>query len=431
MADEARAGTSGLAYRTLWTANAFSNLGDGLYQFALPLLAFSTTQSPALVAGVTVALTLAWPLFGLHAGAIVDRFDRRSILLVVSGIRLAVLAGLTVSIAGGWLSLPVVYVAAITLGMAETLADTSLTSLVPAVVGRSDLNRANGQIVAGQTVANSFIGPPLAGALFGIGAATLSSVATVLYAVTAAALVLLRRMPLLATTPATQSSGGAVPAPRPAANAGLGVTAGFRFLWRHPLLRRLTLFTAAMNVWWASFYALIVVYAVAPGPMGLTPADLGLLLTVMAVGGVVGSLVTERLVQAIGLRTTLTLDVAGTIILLGTPALTTEPVAVGLAMALAGFASAAWVVLVSSIRQRLTPDALLGRAYSASRLISWGVLPISAAAAGIAAEFVGVRTVFATGAVVSIGLLAAFLLAVSAERLETGTVIPEPEAEAA
>ena len=73
----------------------------------------------------------------------------------------------------------------------------------------------------------------------------------------------------------------------------------------------------------------------------------------------------------------------------------------------------------------------LGRAYSASRLISWGVLPISAAAAGIAAEFVGVRTVFATGAVVSIGLLAAFLRAVSAERLETGTVIPEPEAEAA
>ena len=63
----------GSSFRRVWAANTMSNLGDGLYQFALPVLALTTTPSPALVAGVTVMLTLAWPLFGLQAGALVDR----------------------------------------------------------------------------------------------------------------------------------------------------------------------------------------------------------------------------------------------------------------------------------------------------------------------------------------------------------------------
>ena len=83
------------------------------------------------------------------------------------------------------------------------------------------------------------------------------------------------------------------------------------------------------------------------------------------------------------------------------PVLTTNPVLVGLALAGAGAGAAVWVV-VASMRQRLTPDHLLGRTYSASRLISWGVLPLGAAAAGIAAEFVGIRTVFPVGALVSV-----------------------------
>ena len=71
----------------LWTASSLSNLGDGLYQFALPLLALEITRSPSLVSGVTLMLTLAWPVFGLHAGSVVDRFDRRNVLLGVSVLR--------------------------------------------------------------------------------------------------------------------------------------------------------------------------------------------------------------------------------------------------------------------------------------------------------------------------------------------------------
>jgi MFS family permease len=395
-------------FRLLWSANALSNLGDGLYQFALPVLALGTTHSPALISGVTVTLMLAWPVFGLHAGSIVDRFDRRSILLLVSGLRVCVLAVLCASIMGGLLSLPLLYIAAIALGVGETLADPALTSLVPAVVGSDELESANARIVAAQTVTNTFVGPPLAGALLGVGGAVLTGVATAIYGLAAIPMVSLRRRP-------------GIGRPRGAASGNQGLTAGFRFLWRHDLLRRLTLFTAAMNLWWGAFGALFVLYAVAPGPLGLAPAELGLLFSAMAIGGLAGSVLTPRLVAAIGTRWSLALDFVGTAVLVGVPAMTAQPLAVGVALAIAGAASTVWIVLVSSIRQRITPDDLLGRAYAASRMISWGVLPVSAGFAGIAAEIVGIRAVFAAGAVATLIALGAFLISVSTGALDTAS----------
>jgi MFS family permease len=78
-----------------------------------------------------------------------------------------------------------------------------------------------------------------------------------------------------------------------------------------------------------------------------------------------------------------------------------------------------WVILVSSIRQRLVPGDLLGRVYSASRFISWGIGPIGAMLAGFVAELWGIRTMFAIGGAVSIGLLLLFLSLISPRMLES------------
>lgn len=389
----------------LWTGNAFSNLGDGLYQFALPLIALDITRSPSLVSGVTLMLTLAWPVFGLHAGSVVDRFDRRTILLVVSLGRIATLGLLTVAIVSGELTLPMLYATALVLGIGETLADTALTALVPATVDHDRLDWANGRITAGQTVTNTFLGPPLAGVLLGFGAGLVTAVATSLYGLAAG---------VLATLGGTRSATTATSAP---ARSGWGVTEGFRFLWQNQTIRRLTLFTAAMNVWWAAWTALFVLFAVAPGPLGLTPTAYGALLVAMAVGGIAGSLWAGRIAQLVGTKNALMLDLVGTALLVGVPAWTTHPWLVAGANVAAGAGAAIWVVLVSSIRQRLTPDPLLGRLYSASRLISWGVLPVGAALGGLAAEFLGVQAVFAIGGLASLGLLATFAVFVTEDDL--------------
>jgi len=279
---------------------------------------------------------------------------------------------------------------------------------VPSIVPKDRLNWANARITAAQTVTNSFIGPPLAGYLVAISFAFATGSSTVLYIAAGCALFLMHGSFGVASSGDEQAE----------QRWWQHVTEGLRFLWNHALIRKLTLFTASMNLFWGGFGAVLVLYAVKPGPMGLSEFEYGLLLTAMAVGGLVGSMLCERIQTTLGTRNALALDLIGTVLLVGVPAATTNPVAVGAAVFMAGFGASVWVILISSIRQRLVPDALLGRVYSASRFISWGIGPLGAILAGIVSEVWGIRTMFAVSAILTTVLLVLFLSMMSHRTLE-------------
>ncbi|MFF3444573.1 MFS transporter [Streptosporangium sp. NPDC002721] len=420
----------GRSFNGLWFGTGAANLGDGMVLFALPLLALASGASPGGVAAVTTALTLAWPVFGLHAGWIVDRVDRRSLLGGVNLVRALVLTGLTAGHLAGALSLPVILVAAALLGVAETLADTALTSTVPMLVGPAGRNRANARIEATVNVTNQLAGPPLAGLLAGLTLALTTGTGTVLYllAIAGLAMTALPRIPAetAMTTPRrtpTEATATTLPrtrtettatttrrTPAETRSAGGGeVVAGFRFLWRQPVVRTLTLFTAAMNVVWAVPTALMVVHAVGPGPLGLTAAQYGLLMTAMAVGGLLASAVAEPLRRRFGVTTLLVADAVGTVLLVAPVALGANAWLVSAGMVIAGAGSSVWRILVATLRQNLTPPDLLGRVYAASRVLSWGVIPAGAALAGVGAEVWDVRTVFAVATGLALVTLAAFV----------------------
>lgn len=388
----------GRSFNALWFGTGAANLGDGMALFVLPLLAIAVDASPGGVAAVTAALTLAWPVFGLHAGWIVDRVDRRTLLSGVNLVRALVLSGLTVSHFTGALSLPLLLAVAVLLGVAETLVDTALTSTIPMVVEPAGRNRANARIEATINVTNQLAGPPLAGLLASLTLVLATGASAALYAlaVVGIAMMALRRAPA-----GTRVSGGG------------GVVAGFRYLWRQPVVRTLTLFTAVMNIPWAVATALLVVYAVSPGPLGLTAAQYGLVLTAMAVGGLLAAAVVEPLRRRFGVTRLLIVDAAGTVLLVAPVALGGPVWTVAAGAVIAGAGSSIWRILVATIRQNLSPPELLGRIYAASRVLSWGVIPASAALAGVAAELWGVRTVFvlATGlAIVVLGLFVPYAL---------------------
>lgn len=387
----------------LWAATACANLGDGLYLFALPLIAVGLTDSPGQVAAVTVMMTLAWPLFGLHAGTVVDRVNRRRLLRAVNGCRALILAVVAIAVFTESASIWLVYAVALVLGAAETLVDTALSAVVPAVVDRPNLGRANARIEATEHVANQFVGPPLGGLLAAVSLGLVAGLSALLYAAAIAGLTAVR---------GTFRTGSGRREP-PAGRFWREATAGLLFLWRHPLLRVLTLFTAAMNIFWAAWTAVFVLFAIAPGPAGLNEAQYGLLLASMAVGGLAGSLLVVPLRRRLGERWLLALDVVGTILLIGTPAVTTDPWTLGMATFIAGGGSAVWRVIGASIRQTVVPDGLLGRTYSANRLISWGVLPAGAALGGLLAELAGVRSLFIAGGIASLLLLAAFFAVIT------------------
>lgn len=386
-------------FRKLWFANGFSNLADGLYQITLPLIVVQLTNSPARVAGLSVMLSLPWLLFALQAGSIVDRFDRRRIMLWVTAGRVLILFGLTLAVMMDKVSLPLLYIVAFALGIGETLVDTALTSIVPSIIQKDHLNWANAQITAMQTVTNTFIGPPLAGFLAGVGLGIATGSSAVLYLSAAFALYLIQG------TFIPRSQVDVSPKPE----FWTHLTGGLRFLWDNRLIRDLTLFTASMNIFWSGWSALLVLYAVKPGAMGLNEFEYGLLLTAMALGGLLGSMMVEKIQKRIGTRNALVLDFIGTIALLGVPALTTSAWLVGLSAFAAGFGASVWVVLVASIRQMTVPGDLLGRVYSASRFVSWGIGPIGAALAGLVAELFGVRSMFAIGGAMSVAMLFLFL----------------------
>lgn len=388
----------GATFERLWVATALVNLGDGVGLFLLPLVAVSVTREPSAVALLTAALTLAWPLFGLHAGLVVDRIDRGSLLAIVNAARAAALVVLTVALVGGAVPLWSLYILALILGAGETLADTALTSLVPATVARGQLGAANARIETTLNLAHQFLGPPLAGALAGVALSLASGTAAAAYVLGVAVLFGFLRPRSSEPRASSGRSGGQV-------------LSGLVFLWSEPLLRRLTLTTATMNLTWAAWTALIVVYAIAPGPMGLHPSAYGLLLATLAVGGVLGGFLVEPLRRRLGIRRLLALDVIGSALLVGAPAVTSEPLVVGLATLIAGTGASLWRIITATLRQSLTPDHLLGRVYSASRLISWGVLPVGAALAGLLADTVGIQAVFALGAVLNLVLFASMPVA--------------------
>jgi MFS family permease len=392
-----------------------ANLGDGIFQVAVALLAVKLTRSPVLVAGVAFAARLPWLFLALPAGAWADRWDRRVTMLRMNAARVVLLGLLAAAVATDVATIALVYVVALGLGCAEVLFDTSAQTLLPAVVeSKDDLSRANGRLFAVETVLNQFVGPPLGGFLVAASMALAIGSGAVLYALALVALALLP---------------GAYRTVRdgPARSLRSDIAEGMRYLFRHRLLRTLGLLLGAMNLVGSAQFAIFVLFAVTKGPDGLGLGDtgVGLLMTAGAVGGIAGSFVAAPVERLLGRTRVLALAIVTGGVALAAPGLVPRVAVAAVAGAVIGVAGVMWNVVTVSLRQRIIPDALLGRVNSGYRLLGWGTIPIGAALGGVLAEAIGLRAVFVLAGAVQLLLLAPLLVVVS-DRVIAGA---ESEAE--
>jgi MFS family permease len=385
------------SYWKLWTASAASNLADGIFWVALPLLAITLTDSPALVAGVTIASRLPWLLFALVAGALADRLDRRRTMVVVDLVRAALMAALALSVVADLASLPLLYVVAFALGVAETLFDTSAQSIMPSLVEGEQLSRANGRLYAVELTMNQFVGPPLGGLLAAYGVAAAFGTEAVAYLLAAGMLFIVPG----AFRPVRDG---------PPTRIHQEIGEGLRYLFGHPVLRTLALMVGISNLGSTAMFSVFVLYAVAPGPMGLSEVGFGVLMTSMAIGSLLGSVMTERLERWLGRANLLAVAMGITALMAAVPAFTTDPFLVGASFAATGFVLVAWNVVTVSLRQRIVPDRLLGRLNASYRLLAWGTMPVGAVVGGIIGELAGLRAVFMVAAVLNAALLVGRLI---------------------
>jgi MFS family permease len=379
-------------FRRLMVAAGISNLGDGLYQTALPLLVASITRDPLLVAGTTAASQLPWLLFALISGVLVDRVDRRVAMIVADAFRTLVVAALGIAVIAGAPLIWLIYLAGFLLATAETVFDPASEAILPQIVGRRHLAAANSRLQGLTWVANSFVGPPLGAALFGL-------VAGLPFLVDAASFLLAAA--LVGSIPgryvATRASGAEATLRRE-------VTAGVRFIARHPVLRWTTPMAGMTNMAGVAIVAVFVLYV--QDVLGLDALGYGVLISVFGLGGLIGALTAGRINGQLGpsatIRATLLIGVvsAGSLIVL------THPVAAALAAGAFGFQITLWNVTVVSLRQELVPDEMRGRIAGASRLVTFGAQPIGAFAGGALAAAFGLLAPFVF-AILVIGTAAA------------------------
>jgi MFS family permease len=374
-------------------ASGASNLADGVFFVVLPLMALRFTDAPVLIAGLALVGRLPWLVFVLVAGALADRLDRRATMRNVQLFRVALLGTLAILALTGGLSLPILYVAALLLGIGETLFDTAAQSILPSIVDRDRLATANGRLYGVELVANQFVGPPLGGLLIAVSIPIALGVSVAGYALAALGLALL----VGSFRPVREG---------PRTRITSDIAEGLRYLFAHRVLRTLAMMVGVLNLASAATGAIFVLYAVAPGPMGLSEPEFGILITSFAIGSLGGSLLAARLERRFGRVPLLFACVVVSAVGIAVPAFTTNAWLVGLSFAVTGLFIVVWNVITVSLRQRIVPDHLLGRLNAAYRLLAWGSQPIGALLGGVVGAWLGLPAVFIGAGLLGITLLA-------------------------
>ncbi|MGH8912232.1 MAG: MFS transporter [Acidimicrobiia bacterium] len=375
----------GSNYWKLWIASVTSNFGDGIATVAYPWLASAITRDGFELGLIVLATRLPWLLFSLPAGVITDRVDRRRLMIsmdlarfvLTAAVALLVLAnadGLQSPLTSGavhaneGLLLGAVALAAFLLGTAEVLRDNSAQTILPAIVAKEHLEKANGRMWGAEMVMNSFAGPPAAGFLIAVSLAMPFFVDAGTFAVAAALVFMI---------------GGQFrnpPSEGPRTSFRADLKEGFGWLWRHPLFRPMALILGILNGLMTMALATYVLFV--QEILGLEATAFGVLLTAGAVGGVLGSLLASRLAKTMGKGAALFTTLLGGGVSLIVTGLTSSAPLVWAMFLVGSFLAVLWNVITVSLRQRVIPDHLLGRVNSVYRFFGWGMMSIGALLGG-------------------------------------------------
>lgn len=370
--------TLGRNFRWLFASVAATNLADGILLAAGPLMIASLTRDPFAVAMAVFAQRLPWLLFGLLAGTVVDRVDRRLLVMVADGLRALVIAALAVAVATDLVSLPLLYTVFFAVGTAETFADNATSTFTVTIVPRGHLGTANSRIFGNAMITNQMVGPPVGAALFAV-VGWLAFGGYAVLALLGVALMSRMRMPERRTPPAT----GTLRA---------RTREGAVWLWRHPPVRTLAVMITVFNVTFGAVLGLYVLYA--QDRLGLGDVGFGVLMAMIAVGAVLGSalysVLERRFSYAALLRTGLVLETLSHAAL----ALNRSEWVAGLIMFLFGIHAAVWGTTSTTVRQLAVPEQMLGRVTSVYLLGSLGGISIGTLIGGVVAGRWGLLAAF-------------------------------------
>ncbi|MFE0772844.1 MFS transporter [Streptomyces sp. NPDC058861] len=369
----------------LWQGTVVSELGTNATTVAYPLLVLYLTGSPASAGFTGFVALLPQLLFQLPAGALVDRWNRRRVMIWCDVLRGLAIGSLALALAADRLVLAHVLVVGFIEGtltvcfrIAEATAVTALVhpSQYALALSRNEA-RTRGAVVLGQ---------PLGGLLFGLGRAIPFLFDAVSYAVSLTTLLMIRK------------DFRAEPADRPD-RLGTELAAGISWLWRQPFLRVTTLLVAGSNLLFQALFLAVIVIARADGG---SSGAVGVMFGVAAVGGVLGSLVAPALERRLSMKTVVIGANWAWALIVPVLLVVHDPYLIGAVYALMCFVGPVWNVAVVAYQLGVTPDRILGRVQGAAGMIAFGAVPLGSLAGGLLLNWIGAG---ATVAVLSCWML--------------------------
>jgi MFS family permease len=366
-------------FRQLWAAETVSQIGTQVTMLALPVVAVTVLHASPLQMGVLTALeTAAFLLIGLPAGAWVDRWRRKRVLVTADLVRAVVLGSLPIAYLLDALTLGQLFVVAAVIGTATVFFDVAYQSYLPALVDRDQLVDGNGKLEASRAVAQ-VAGPGATGVLLRVlGAPLLIAVDAVSFLLSALFIGRIRQVDVVPDRAAR----------RPLRTE---IAEGLGFVVRHPLLRRIVACTGTGNLFGSMTNALLVLFVIRD--LGLSETALGLVFSVGAVGGLLGAATAARVVRMVGEGRSIPLSAV--VFGAATAFLPLAAVGAPVLLLVVGELVLSWSVVVYNVvqvsfRQRLCPPALLGRMNASVRFIVFGTMPVGGLLGGVLGEWIGV-----------------------------------------
>ena len=363
-------------YMLLWSGQVVSTLGSAAAGIVYPLLILAITDSPG-AAGIAAALrSLPYLLFSLPVGALIDRWDRKRVMIVCDILRAAALMALPAAMAFGVLSLWQIYLVAFVEGSLFVFFNLAEVAGLARVVAKEDLARATAQNEAAFGAAQ-IAGPSLGTLLFQTLGRAAPFIANALSFIVSA----------LALWKIRTSFRGPRPAGPPRALRH-EIAEGLQWLWRQPLIRYMAGLTGAMNFVGAATPLLLIVLA---KQLGASDGYVGLVFSIGGVGGIVGSLIGGRVQRRFSFGQVVCGVCWALALLFPLYALAPRFYLLGAVFALICLLGPVYNVVQFSYRIALIPDALQGRVNSSFRLIAFGFNPLGAALCGLLLETWGTR----------------------------------------
>jgi len=379
----------------LWAGQTISRFGSEVSQLAVPVTAALVLHASAAEMGVLTAVEYApFLILSLFAGVLVDRRQRRPILILADVGRVLALGSIPLAAVLGWLRIEQLYVVGLATGVLTVFFDVAYQAYLPSLVERQDLVDGNSKLEVSRSVAQ-IAGPSVAGALIQLISAPMA--------------VLVDAASFGASVISLLAIGAPEPPPAPSVTSGGSIwhelREGLVVVLGNPLLRSIAGCTGTSNLFGNALLALFVLYLTRE--LGIQPAVLGVILAAGGPGALLGALLAGRLARWFGLGATIigAITLSGLASLLVPLAAGPAPLVAGVLLVssfLNGLANPVYNINQVSLRQAITPDRLQGRMNASMRFLVWGTIPVGALLGGVLGEALGLRPTMLLMAVCSL-----------------------------